>query len=162
MNTNLVYLRPLRIAYVRAVGPYAQASKEAWSRLFDWLSENGFHAFPGCGYGLVLDNPNLISTAECSYDACIEISSLPENRAEGSLQVRKLPGGAYYRERFVGCYSQMGDRTRAAREHWAGANGLLIDDKRALVQIFLDDPRRGDAGKLRSDVCVPVIAGGAA
>ena len=162
MNTNLVYLRPLRIAYVRSVGPYAQSSKEAWSRLFEWLSENGFHTFPGCGYGLVLDDPKVIDASSCRYDACIEISSLPENRAEGSLQVRKLPGGAYVRERFVGCYSQVRERTLAVREQWASTSGLVVDDKRPVVQIFLDDPRRSEADKLCSDVCIPVIAGGPA
>ena len=159
MKSNLVYLRPLRVAYVRSVGPYSQSSEDAWSRLFEWLNQNGLSTIPGCGYGLMLDSPSVTPEAECRYDACIEMSTLPENRAEGSLQVRKLPGGAYLRERHIGCYNRMRDSALKARENWAHSSGLSLDDKRPIVQIFLDDPRRSDAKELRSDVCVPVIAG---
>lgn len=158
MNTNLVYLRPLRVAYVRSVGPYAQSSHEAWDRLFAWLSDNGLHAVPGCGYGLLLDNHLLTNPAECRYDACVEISSMPESRAEGSLQTRKLPGGAYIRDRHVGSYELMREKTLAVRNGWSHESNLVLDARRPLVQIFLDDPRRGNIAELRSDVCVPVIA----
>lgn len=158
MNSNLVYLRPLRVAYVRSVGPYAQSSEEAWSRLFEWLSRNGLHTFPGCGYGLLLDNQLETDAAQCRYEACIETSSVPENSAEGSLQVRKLPGGAYIRDRHRGRYSAMHDEIAKFRKNWADESGLLIDDKRPIVHIFLDDPRRGDPSEWRSDICFPVTA----
>lgn len=158
MKSNLVYLRPLRVAYIRSVGPYAQSSAQAWSKMFDWLSNNGLHVFPGCGYGLLLDNQLVTKADECRYDACVEISSMPESRAEGSLQTRKLPGGAYIRDRHIGCYTKMGEKILSVRQDWSQDSGLVIDEKRPLVQIFLDDPRRGDSGQLRSDVCVPVIA----
>ena len=110
MNSNLVYLRPLRVAYIRSVGPYAQSSAQAWSQMFDWLRDNGLHAFPGCGYGLLLDNQLVTKAGECRYDACVEISYMPESRAEGSLQTRKLPGGAYIRDRHIGCYTKIGEK----------------------------------------------------
>ena len=157
MNSNLVYLRPLRVAYVRSVGPYAQSSEDAWARLFDWLSSNGLHTFPGCGYGLLLDNELKTGAAKCRYEACIETSSVPENCAEGSLQVRKLPGGAYTRVRHRGHYSAVYDRIRDSRDSWSRDSGLVIDDKRPVVHIFLDDPRRGDPSEWRSDVCYPVM-----
>lgn len=158
MNSNLVYLRPLRVAYVRSAGPYAQSSAQAWSKMFDWLSDNGLHTFPGCGYGLLLDNHLVTKAGECRYDACVEISSMPESRAEGSLQTRKLPGGAYIRDRHIGCYTKMGEKILSVRQDWSQDSGLRLDERRPLVQIFLDDPRRGDTSQLRSDVCVPVIA----
>ena len=158
MKTNLVYLRPLRVAFVRSVGPYAQSSADAWSKMFDWLSDNGLHSFPGCGYGLLLDNHLVTEKRLCRYDACVEISSMPESRAEGSLQTRKLPGGAYIRDRHIGAYGTMRERILSVREGWTHESGLTLDDKRPLVQIFLDDPRRGDEDSLRSDICVPVIA----
>jgi len=158
MKPNLVYLRPLKLAYVRAVGPYAQSSVEAWSRLFSWLSDNGLHTFPGCGYGLVLDNHLMTDGATCRYDACIELNAAIESRAEGVLQSRKLPAGAYIRERHVGCYDALRERTLAVRERAVQKGELPVDTRRPLVQIFLDDPRREQADNLRSDLCIPVIA----
>ncbi len=158
MKTNLVYLRPLRVAFVRSVGPYAQSSADAWSKMFDWLSDNGLHSFPGCGYGLLLDNHLVTDKNQCRYDACVEISSMPESRVEGTLQTRKLPGGAYMRDRHIGAYGIMQEKILSVREAWGHVSGLTLDEKRPLVQIFLDDPRRGDETALRSDICVPVIA----
>jgi AraC family transcriptional regulator len=158
MNTNLVYLRPLRLVYVRATGPYAQSSTEAWTRLFGWLTNNGLHSFPGCGYGLILDNHLTTAPAACRYDACVEMSALLEHRAEGNLQSRKLPGGAYVRQRHVGAYNKLRDDTLNVRKSWSSDSNLQIDQRRPLVQIFLDDPRRGEPDQLRSDLCVPVIA----
>ena len=94
MKSNLVYLRPLRVAFVRSTGDYATSSGEAWGRLFSWLEQNGLNTYPGCGYGLFLDDPATVASGDCRYEACIEMSTLPEYRAEGSLQVRTLPGGA--------------------------------------------------------------------
>ncbi|MEQ1576923.1 MAG: GyrI-like domain-containing protein [Hyphomicrobium sp.] len=158
MKANLVYLRPLRVAYVRSVGPYAQSSAEAWARMFDWLNDNSLHSLPGCGYGLLLDNHLVTDPDKCRYDACVEVSSVPENRAEGSLQVRNLPGGAYVRDRYRGCYLQMREKILSVRQDWSNDSDLVLDDRRPIVHIFMDDPRRGNADQLRSDFCIPVIA----
>jgi DNA gyrase inhibitor GyrI len=160
MSANLVYLRPLKVAYVRSTGDYRQSSVDAWERLFQWLSDNGLHAFQGCGYGLVLDNHLVTEPAQCRYDACIEASSMPENSFDGHLQSRKLPGGAYVRDRHVGEYLEIRDKMLSLRSSWSHESGLAIDDKRPLVQIFLDDPRKASVGRLRTDICVPVLADG--
>lgn len=158
MKSNLVYLRPLRVAYMRSTGDYAHSSGEAWERMFHWLAHNGLNTYPGCGYGLYLDDPATVAGPDCRYEACIEMSTLPEHRAQGSLQVRKLPGGAYVRERYIGCYSTMGEKALKVRRGWSSTGGLALDERRPVVQIFLDDPRRNVAAELRSDVCMPVFA----
>jgi DNA gyrase inhibitor GyrI len=41
---------------------------------------------------------------------------------------------------------------------FVATHGLMLDDRRPIVTIYLDDPRRNDGAKLRADVCVPVTA----
>lgn len=157
MNTNLVYLRPIKLACVRATGPYAQSSAKAWDQLFAWLGSKGLHAFPGCGYGLMLDNHLVTEASAYRYDACIEISETLENRVEGNLQIRKLPAGAYLRQRHTGSYEELREKALDVRRAWVSDKTLILDPKRPLVQIFLDDPRRVGQSELRGDLCVPVI-----
>jgi AraC family transcriptional regulator len=158
MNSNLVYLRPLKLAYVRVTGPYAASSAEAWAALFAWLENNGLHTFPGCGYGLMLDDHLVTDAAACRYEACVEMNSILEHRAEGNLQTRKLPAGAYVRQRHIGSYDDLREKALTVRHTWAEESSLELDTKRPLVQIYLDDPRRGDHSQLRGDLCVPVVA----
>ena len=55
MKSGFVYLRPSRLVYVRASGPYQQTIPQAWERLMGWLEKNGLHSPVGRGYGLMRD-----------------------------------------------------------------------------------------------------------
>jgi AraC family transcriptional regulator len=158
MNTNLVYLRPLKLAYVRATGPYAASSAKAWAELFAWLENNGLHSFPGCGYGLMLDDHLTTDPQACRYEACVEMKGALEHRAEGHLQIRKLPAGAYFRQRHIGSYDDLREKALTVRSGWAEENNLELDARRPVVQIYLDDPRSNDHSQLRGDLCVPIVA----
>lgn len=159
MHNAFVYLRPLNVAFIRVEGPYAEAAPDAWQRVFAWLDRSGHRRSSGCGYGLMLDDPMTTAREKCRYDACIEMLVDYQDCISREFGFRRLPGGAYARRRQVG--PPEGGVTRLVstlRDDWAPENGLVIDAKRPVIEIYLDDPATTPLEKRRIDVCLPVSA----
>jgi AraC family transcriptional regulator len=158
MKSGLVYLRPTRLAYVRVTGPYETSIPEAWSRLLEWTEKNGFSSPVGHGFGLARDNPARVGADKCRYDACVQVTPLSEERAMRELGVITLPPGSYTRVRHAGGYEPIRSLIPGLYNNFDAPSDLKLDDKRPIVTIYLDDPRRFDANDLRADICVPVTA----
>lgn len=158
MKVGLVYLRPARMTYIRVTGPYETSIPEAWDRMLAWVDKNGLSSPVGRGYGLARDNPDRVGADCCRYDACIQVTPLFEERAARELGLITLPAGPYTRLREAGGYDKI--RSVVANLHTAfePPAELRLDDRRPVVTIYLDDPRRFDPVDLRADVCVPVTA----
>lgn len=159
MSNAFVYLRPLNLTFIRAQGPYAEASAEAWARVFDWLDKSGHRQSAGCGYGLMLDDPRTTPPEKCRYDACIEMADGFQDSISREFGFRRLPGGAYARRRHIGpAEGGVTGLVATLRDQWAPQNGLLIDTKRPVIEIYLDNPAKVPAEKRRIDICLPVAA----
>lgn len=157
MTTGLVYLRPIRVAFVRCYGPYAESSAEAWDTMFAWIEKHGLrNGELDRGYGLSQDNPAITPVEKCRYDACIELPISISELDASKLNRQTLPGGAYARQRHTGPYSELTDAIRSIRDDWVPTHGLGVDPNRPLVNIHLDDPAFCPVEKLRTDLCLPV------
>lgn len=152
--SGFVYLRPLNMTYIRAEGPYADAAREAWSKVYQWLDETDIRGSVGARYGLMLDDPATTEPGKCRYDACIEMIDGYQEWITRDFAYRRLPGGAYTRRRHVGSETLQAATTKL-RQEWAG-NGLVLDLRRPIIQIFLDDPNKVADEKRRFDVLLPV------
>jgi AraC family transcriptional regulator len=158
MNSGLVYLRPTRLVYLRATGPYETSIPDAWSRLLAWHDKYGLGMPAGRGYGLARDNPERVGPEKCRYDACIEATPLIEERALRELGLITLPGGSYSRMRQATDYNCLRSIVSSLHTGFVVPQELKLDERRPIVTIYLDDPRRTDDAKLRADVCVQVTA----
>lgn len=157
MNTSLVYLRPVQVAYVRVRGPYAVSSAQAWEKMLAWLDAHMIRNVVERGFGLAHDDPRCVDQRALRYDACVQIpvDTMPDAFREFSVQT--LPGGAFARRRYVGPHSGIRDEFHNMRSTWAPARGLALDNKRPFVEIYLDDPLRCPPNELRTDLCIPVM-----
>ncbi len=158
MKSGLLYLRPARLTFVRVTGPYAATIPATWEKMFAWLDKHGCNSSFGRGYGLARDNPHVVGADQCRYDACVELEPIFEERAIRDLGAQTLPGGSYVRERRIGGYQDLCNQVSTLHAAFEAPSGLMLDDRRPLVTIYLDDPRRMAAAELRSDFCVPVKA----
>lgn len=158
MDSAFVYLRPLQVAFVRAQGPYATASQEAWGKVLNWLDDTGLRGKVGVGWGLLLDHPKVVPPEKCRYDACIEIPEGYEDRVTAVFNFRRLPGGAFARQRHVGSIAGLPPVIASLRDDWAPRHGVMLDAKRPVIEIYLDDPKFVVEEKRRVDVCLPVIS----
>lgn len=157
MKTGFIYLRPTELIAFRAHGPYSQSAPDAWERMFAWMGRFGLRGVVKRGFGMAHDDPRKVPGPECRYDACIELPPDLPKGARDELHDQRLPGGPYARHRFVGPHTELGRAARQLREQWASRHGLDIADDRPLVEIYLDDPAFCDAGRLRTDICLPVV-----
>lgn len=158
MNTGFVYLRPLNVAAVRAKGPYAQSAAKAWGEMFDWLKHSGLIRQIGTGYGLLLDDPRAVAPANCRYEACVELVEEARRGLPESFSVRRLPGGAYARQRHTGGIVGLSHTISTMRNEWVPGQGVVIDSRRPVIEIYLDNPDVVAIEKQRIDVCMPVTA----
>lgn len=158
MSTGFVYLRPLNVAYVRVNGAYANSAKEAWTRMFAWLNESGMIRSVGTGYGLLLDDPRVTDAHKCRYDACVELLEDFGRKLPDEFGIRRLPGGAYARDRHKTGNVGLGSVISHLRNDWAPSRGLAVDARRPVIEIYLDNPQLVGEDKCRVDVCLPVVA----
>ncbi|KGR84433.1 AraC family transcriptional regulator [Lysinibacillus odysseyi] len=81
-----------RMAYVRQVGPYGPANKQAMERIKSWAADNNLLNDKGI-YGIPQDNPAETEPEQCRYDACIVIPD--DFQLEEGMNEGELAGGEY-------------------------------------------------------------------
>ena len=82
-----------RIVYVRQVGPYGLANKQAMEKLKEWALEKNLLTESAIIFGIPQDHPETTLPENCRYDACIVISN--DYRVDGSVCQGELSGGEY-------------------------------------------------------------------
>ena len=159
MANGLVYLRPKRVVYQSAFGPFRHSARAAWGSMIAWMNENGIRREVTSGYGLALYCPENEDSKKQRYEACIELppSIAPEDTR--GVRFQELPGGAYVRRRHVGSVELLGDAIRELRGQFASAHGLSIDPRRPLVEIYINDATKVPSKDIRVDLCLPVSTG---
>jgi len=142
--------------FMRTNGAYASSSQKAWGRVFQWLDENNIRQEVNVGYGLLHDNPQIVSEDQCRYDACIEIPEQFESKIPEMFSVQKLPGGAFARTRHKGMTAELSKTIVNLRDEGIPSRGLWLDPNRPMLEIYHDDPMTVADGARKIDVCVPV------
>lgn len=158
MSAGFVYLRPLHVAAVRAKGPYSKSAPAAWEDMFSWLNSSGLMRDVGTGYGLLLDDPRIVAPANCRYEACVELVDEARRLLPVTFSIRRLPGGAYARQRHVGGVVGLSHTISDLRNQWTPGQSVVIDSRRPVIEIYLDNPDVVPLEKQRVDVCMPVKA----
>lgn len=156
VSTQFVYLRPIHVVAVRAKGPYETSAKAAWQEMFGWLNQAGLGGEKFARYGLLLDDPRKVAPENLRYEACVELVDEARNLVPLSFSFRRLPSGAFARVRHVGDpagLSKVISTMRDTREH---GEGIMIDTRRPVIEIYLDNPGAVPVERQRIDLCVPV------
>ncbi len=156
VKSGFVYLRPLHVALVRAKGPYAQSAAQAWAQMFEWLKRSGTIRSVGTGYGLLLDDPRVTDAERCRYEACVEITPEMVGLIPADFGTSRLPGGAFARTRHVGGAAGLGISISKVRKEGLPNQGLTLDPKRPIIEIYLDNPDLVAPEQQRVDICIPI------
>ncbi len=73
MNVNIERLPILRIATIRAYGPYEKSGPEAWQMLTPWIARHNIMSSRTLFLGLCHDDPNITDPARIRYDAAVTV-----------------------------------------------------------------------------------------
>lgn len=158
MQRGFVYFRPVQIGFVRVVGPYKTSVHEAWAKLDEWFKARQVDIGKVTRYGLAHGNPRAVDPSQLRYDACVEMPADLLSETGEELRLAKLPSGAFARKRYVGPYDGIGDAFSEMREHWEKASDVVLDARRPLLTVYLNNPRVLAVKDLKADLCVPVIS----
>ncbi len=92
MKIEVTTMKPLRVAYMRHVGPYEGAGR-VWTDFFARLKKNGFPRKNSIYLGVPMDNPKTTPPEKLRYDAC---ATVDEKYAPARpVRTRTIEGGDY-------------------------------------------------------------------
>jgi AraC family transcriptional regulator len=152
VKAEIVELQPVKVAFVRHVGPYDQCGK-AWEKLCTWAGPKGYFQ-PGVRFiGLCYDDPDVTPPDKIRYDACITVDD--SCKPDGQIGIQTIAGGLYARTIHEGSYKKLSQTYAALCGRWIPQNGCEI---RSLpgFEVYLNDPNSTPENELLTDVHVPV------
>ncbi len=156
-SLSVRFIPPMRLAYLRAHGPYTQSVSEAWRHMFAWLDSRGHIASTGRGYGLAHDDPKKTLSSRIRYDAGVQIPPTWDEIDETLVHVKTFSGGSYTMQHYVCPYDQIGRIISQTRRDVLPRNGLALDPSRPILCIHHSDPRFVAPEQHKTDVCLPVM-----
>ena len=150
MQASIKTITPLRVAFVRHVGPYDQCDA-AWNKLCAWAGPKGLLGPQTAFIGLCHDDPEVTRPENIRYDAC---ATVPAGFApEGEVGVKEIGGGDYATALHVGPFDGLHAAYAWLCGVWAAEQGLELAGEPSL-EFYLDDPDTTPPEKMRTEICV--------
>lgn len=152
MDIEIRELDPLRVAYVRHIGPYQECGP-AWTKLIAWAQPRGMLAGDPICLGVGHDDPAVTEPSRIRYDACIVV---PDGLAvDGGMGVQVLPGGEHAVTVHRGPYEQLPEVYIDIMGRWLPRMGRRVG-RGSPYEIYRNDVRVTAPQDLVTEVRVPL------
>ncbi|MCU0918168.1 MAG: AraC family transcriptional regulator [Planctomycetes bacterium] len=152
MEVRIEHVAPLRVAFVRHVGPYNEV-ETAWERLCMHLGKDGLLG-PGTRFiGICYDDPEVTAPEKIRYDACVTVD--PDFVAAGEIGVQTIGGGEYAVTTHLGPYSNLGQTYAKLLGQWLPRSGRELRSEPSL-EFYLNAPESTDPEDLITDIYAPL------
>lgn len=152
MDVTIKTLKPLRVAFVRHVGPYNEVGK-AWDTLCMMLGKEGLLG-PGAKFiGVCYDDPEVTPPDKIRYDACVTVDD--SYQAEGPVGVQTLAGGDYAVTTHCGPYERLNETYSELFGQWLPQSPYDLRSEPGL-EFYLNDPGSAAPEELLTDIYAPI------
>lgn len=150
MDVEIKRLAPLRVAFVRHVGPYMGVGA-AWGRLCAWAGPRGILGPNTRFLGICHDDPEVTPPDKIRYDACVTVGD--DVKAEGDIGIQETIPGDYAVTLHRGPYENLKDTYAKLAGQW------LPTSKRELrhapsIEFYRNSPQDTPPENLMTDVCM--------
>ena len=153
MDVKIVTLPPVRVAYMRHIGPYGPSVGRFWRETFlPWRAAQGLDHMD-C-YGVGLDDPAITPAAKCRCDTCVAVPDDFEVKRPAS--VGHLPGGRYAVSVFKGTPANIGVAWSELMRKWLPASGMQIDMRPCFELYDAEASEDAETGEFVCKLCIPV------
>ena len=154
MNVNLKTLQPMRVAFVRHVGPYASCHL-AWDKLCPFMGKEGLLGPNTLFVGICHDDPDVTPPDKIRYDACVTVDA--DFQPQGEIGVQTISGGEYAVTTHAGPYEKLNETYAKIMGQWLPRSGR---DLRSVpcFEIYLNDPNSTAPEDLLTDIHVPLAS----
>lgn len=136
MDVEIRNVEPMRVAFVRHVGPYEQCGK-AWDSLCGWADPRRLLRKETMFIGIGHDDPKVTPPEKVRYDACVTVG--PDVEGEGPVGVKDVGGGEYAVAVHKGPYDGLEEAYAWLCGVWAPGAGREIRAEPAL-EVYLNHP----------------------
>lgn len=149
------HLPDVRMAYIRRVGIYGEASAAQWQQLADWMQHQRLSALTR--YGMGLDDPGLTPVDKCRYDVCV---ALPDGfEPPPRTPIKTLPGGPHAVLSYAGPPQGSGAAWVWLLHDWLPRSGHQLAPRAAFERYPAALPDPG-AQAQDCELCVPLMVAG--
>lgn len=153
MNVKIERLPSLRIATIRAYGPYDKSGPEAWQMLTPWLARYSALSSQTLFLGLCHDDPNTTPVQRIRYDAAV---TLPDGfQPDDFVFMRTLPECEYAVTVHRGPYATLAHVWSTLFWDWLPTSGRLPADSPRMEQ-YLSDPHLDSEEDLVTRLYLPL------
>jgi AraC family transcriptional regulator len=152
MTVEIKRMLPLRVAFTRHVGPYAEVGG-AWDRLLPVLGKDGLLGGDTMFIGICHDDPEVTIPSRLRYDACATVEE--EFRADGEIGVQVIAGGEYAVTTHEGPYGTIGNTYAALLGQWLPRSGRELANA-PCFEVYLNSPENTAPEDLLTDIYAPL------
>lgn len=153
-NVVIKNFSPVRVAYMRQIGPYGPQLQELWKKLVTWAKARDLLLDQTLSFGISHDDPRMTVPAKCRYDACIEIAQ--DYQPDGQVNVSEIPGGKYAVYAFRGAVPEVQQAWQDMFAVWLPDSGFQPDDRPSFERYVGDGNEEQSSKVFSCDICVPV------
>lgn len=152
MNVTIKKLPPLRVAFMRQVGPYDHAGK-LWERFTMLLGKEGMLGGDTQFIGICHDDPAVTAPNRIRYDACVTVDA--EFRPRGEIGLQEIPRGDYAVLTHFGPYARLGESYAALLGQWLPRSGRTLRAA-PCFEVYFNSPEETEPGDLITDIHAPL------
>jgi AraC family transcriptional regulator len=152
MDVEIKTIKPMRVAFVRHVGPYDEVGI-AWDKLCTMLGIEGYLGSQCKFIGVSYDDPDVTAPEKLRYDACITVddSFVPKE----DVMVQTIGGGEYAVMTHIGPYNKLNETYSKLYGQWLVHSGREFRSE-PCIEFYLNDPDGTDPEDLITDICLPL------
>jgi AraC family transcriptional regulator len=152
MNVIIKHLKPMRVAFMRHVGPYNEVGK-TWEQFMMLLGKEGLLGAGPQFIGVCHDDPAVTPLDKLRYDACTIVDQ--KFRAYGEIGAQMIPGGDYAVLTHFGPYEKLGESYAKLLGQWLPRNGRRLRAAPCL-EIYFNSPENTEPEDLITDIHAPL------
>lgn len=153
MNVRIEILPELRVAMVRATGPYKESAAKAWEALCAFAQQKNLFGPQTLLIGIGHDDPSITAPEDIRYDAAIPVGQDVSVEAPASIGI--LPGGEYAVITHQGPYDGLEEAYGTIMGQWLPQSGREMRET-PNFEIYRNDPVRTPPEQLLTDIYIPL------
>jgi len=152
MEVKIKPMPPLRVAFMRHLGPYSTVGA-VWDRFLPVLGKEGVLGGDSMLLGICHDDPETTPPEKLRYDACVTVeeSFVPD----GEIGVQIIAGGEYAMTTHFGPYDKLGETYSQLLGQWLPRSGRELRAA-PCFEVYLNDPEGTAPEDLLTDIYAPL------
>lgn len=148
IEVTIKRLGPIRVAFMRHIGPYDQVG-QTWEQLLMLLGKEGRLDGTAQFIGICHDDPAVSPAHKIRYDACVSVDA--SFRPRGEIGVQTIPQGDYAVMTHLGPYEELGQSYAKLLGEWLPRSGRRLRPT-PCFEIYFNSPENTDPKDLVTDI----------